>query len=70
MPKQYNADDLVDWIMTCHTIQCTRCNMSLDNMMSDEYGAAEGFFKDGWRSTGANVYCPSCAAIKLKSKTS
>lgn len=69
MSKQYNAEQLEDWIETTHSITCSKCRDGVDNHMGDEYQAAEGFFNDGWRSTGANVYCPNCAALKLKSKT-
>jgi hypothetical protein len=64
--KEENIDNLIDGIRL--TIQCSKCNaVEIDNYHMDLLEAAASFYKDGWRATEENIYCPVCAkTFKLK----
>lgn len=64
--KKYNADQLEDNILIEASIECTKCKSGDLEMHTDQYYAADEFFKKGWRATPNNVYCPKCAKTYLK----
>lgn len=63
---KYKAEDLYEDIHSMVDITCNHCGLNNHYHNLDEYDACDVFFKDGWRSTTNNVYCPKCAAKKLK----
>ena len=64
---KYTANQLYNCIMSEHTIDCNKCGKSDSLMMTDDWGACDKFFKDGWRVTPSYCYCPDCAKKYLKS---
>lgn len=65
---RYSAENLWDELATEHTIMCSNCRVTDNIHNANDEGAAEYFFRQGWRKTKENCYCPKCASIKLKSK--
>ena len=61
--KEYEADDLMDFICYEASIECSSCKKS-EGAWGEN--AENDFFHNGWRATKRNVYCPECAKKKLK----
>lgn len=66
--KKYKADDLLDFMNeeVSWEIQCSSCGYSIGGYEEAIYITDE-LFKEGWKATKQNVYCPKCATKKLKS---
>ena len=62
--NKYDAMDLYDFIEVESYIQCSRCATTHTTWGDNN---EQHFFNAGWRATKkGNVYCPECAAKKLK----
>jgi Zn finger protein HypA/HybF involved in hydrogenase expression len=66
MAKKYKSDDLIESILSEHSITCDKCKDTLSEYNTDEYFFSERLFNLGWRVTNSNTYCPKCASKKLK----
>ena len=63
---KYTASQLYEIIITENVIFCNGCSEK-DSISCDPENAADYFFNEGWRVTRSQkVYCPECAAKKLK----
>lgn len=62
--KEYEPEDLIDFIELEASIECSKCKKG-DMVMYSDTGE-DYFFEAGWRATKDNVYCPECAKKKLK----
>lgn len=61
-----NENDLMDHITYFAEITCCNCKQTGNDYNANEMYTPEKFFKDGWRATVANAYCPKCAKKYLK----
>ena len=53
----------------CCEIHCTNCGKTGTAYGMDDFEGSEYFGENGWRATiYCNIYCPTCATKKLKSK--
>lgn len=64
--KQKQIDSLMDFSYTEVSIECTKCRCADGTFNGDEADAAQEFYKNGWRTTNENCYCPQCAKKHLK----
>ena len=64
LPK-YSYDQLVEHCNVETTIICSKCGQIAMDMF-EEFMASDNFFKEGWRATKSNCYCPACAIKNLK----
>lgn len=65
---KYKSEDLWDDLLTEHSITCSKCNDTDNAFNIDDQVAVEYFFKQGWRRTPHNLYCPECAKKHLKQR--
>lgn len=65
--KKYTPNQLNEFVneVTYTEIYCSGCRVHKERYM-DEDSFTEEVFKEGWRATKENVYCPKCAKKKLK----
>ncbi len=62
-------DILQENIVTEVQIGCSCCKDQKSGYFIDEYDFSEKLIEIGWRATqSGKVYCPTCAAKKLKPK--
>lgn len=64
-------DDLVDFIITEHSVDCMKCDtVEGYHGCDDSLEFADYLFKKGWRATVKTdiLYCPKCAKKYLKKK--
>lgn len=68
MTKDQQVSILVEFTETETNIRCSKCHYIGAEYQSDDYDAAERFYKKGWRVGRQNCYCPKCAKKHLKHK--
>ena len=67
MKREDSVNNLVDAMVI--KIQCTKCEDILEDGRTflDQMDFANSLYRDGWRGTENNIYCPVCAkTFKLK----
>jgi hypothetical protein len=68
MSTNYPELQLIDHILSHHTITCDNCGkVETYNAMESEE-AMDVFYRDGWRGRN-KCYCPKCAKKKLKNNS-
>lgn len=64
--REKEIKTIVESVTVLVTIQCDNCSAMKEMQFFTEDEAGEHFHNEGWRAPRSLVYCPKCAAKKLK----